>query len=77
MTKTFTVPSKADISNFLTCPICNNDLNETSTDELEFDVDNTDHYYADCYCSHCNKYMRLYTKFNYEITDAYIRYDAK
>lgn len=62
----------------LICPNCKSDnCYELGTDEIEFDTDGTGHYYADCYCSDCKKYFRLYTNFEYSITKAHTRPEPK
>ena len=53
------------------CKSCNTAI--YSTDEIDFDIDGTGHYFADCSCYDCKKGFRAFFKFKYEITDFYTR----
>lgn len=61
-----------DIYDVMICPECgNNNCYVYSTDEIEFEFNGKGHYYADCICKDCSKNFRLYTQFEYNITEAY------
>lgn len=65
---------KEDIYDFMICPHCGgDDVVIYGTDEIEFDNNNTGHYYVDCFCKDCQKYFRLYLEFNYTITKGWTR----
>ena len=63
-----------DIYNVMVCPICESDnCYIYSIDEIEFESNRKGHYYVDCRCKDCKKDFRLYTKFEYNITEAYTK----
>ena len=43
------------------------------TDEIEFELDGTGHYFADVACYDCNKSFRMYYNFEYKITKSWHR----
>lgn len=66
--------NNTDIYDVMRCPDCDSeDCYSYDTDEIEFDVGGTGHYYVDCHCRNCGNTFRLYTEFEYSITKAYTR----
>lgn len=66
--------SNTNFYDVMVCPNCDSsNCYEYATDEIEFDIDGTGHYYVDCHCSECGRDFRLYTEFEYSITKAYTR----
>ena len=61
------------IDDVMICPKCGESAYSHSTDEIDFEQDGTGHYYVDCSCKNCGHDFRLYTKFNYTITESLTR----
>ena len=59
------------LQDVMICPHCNSeDCYEYSTDEIDFEYNGVGHYYVDCHCRKCHANFRLYTQFNYFVTNA-------
>jgi len=57
-----------NIYDIMICPKCKSDnVSQYDVDEIDFDIDNTGHYYFNCYCCDCQNHFRLYMKFQYKI----------
>ena len=62
------------VDDVMICPKCDSDnCYSYDTDEVEFEGNGTGHYYIDCKCKDCGQNFRLYTKFTYDVTEAYTR----
>lgn len=55
--------------NKIKCPNCGEHTAYViATDEIEFNIDGTGHYFIDCACDHCDEAFRKYYYFKYEVT---------
>lgn len=61
------------IEDYMICDKCGENMQEYSTDEIDFGNDNDGHYIVDCWCPNCKNSKRAYIHFRYEITDFHYR----
>lgn len=65
-------PEDFEMGNGIKCPQCSGyNTYQYDIDEEEFSYDGTCHVHTDHCCKDCDKRFRLYTKFNYQITEQY------